>query len=281
MKPFGYESPPRTKWDRGRVIIMGGSSGTSFTVHIACMGAMRAGAGLTVAVVPTPLLPSLDTQKSYKILGFDDYNASLPSPVSSLLQSSHVLVAGMGIEENFRTIRRFFAQVLRKAPPWVVIDADLILALSQEPALLTYRSQKQQCLLTLNYRETEMLFGTKRPLEQSLLAFCREFNVALLLKHEAAILITNSGVALRTPNNTTPEIAVAGSGDLLAGLIGGLLAQNADIREAVETALSLRRNAASLYTQTTGDLVAHPNDIIPWIPYAWQTIKETREKGKR
>ncbi|MDO8603794.1 MAG: NAD(P)H-hydrate dehydratase [bacterium] len=270
---FGSKIAIHTKWDRGRVVIMGGSTGTAFAIHHACIGAMRSGAGLTVAMVPKTVVLALDYQATYKIVSYDGYHSVVPESLWHILKASNALVAGIGIEEDTNVIKEFFSRILNEFPNPMIIDADLSLSIGNDPSILIHRKVRNVCLLVLNVRETETVFGTKRPSKKLVTLFCKEFDIYVLIKGKVALLFSSDGIIHSVENRGFPEIAVAGSGDLLSGIIGGLLAQRLDIVTSVSTALELRSVATKIYLKKTGDIVAHPHDVAQCLPYAWQQIK--------
>jgi ADP-dependent NAD(P)H-hydrate dehydratase / NAD(P)H-hydrate epimerase len=265
-----------TKWDRGRVVICGGSLGTSFSVNNACLGAMRSGAGLVVAVVPSELAQSLDGKSLYKVVNFLDYKESLPMSIFDLIRKSNVFVAGMGIEKDLKTISIFFKKILKTNISNIIIDADLCRAIAEDMSLLRVK-KTSNCLLILNIRETEAIFNKKKPSLKKVVSLCKKFKIKILIKGKKLKLIDKTGLLYSAENDKFPEIALAGTGDFLSGLIGGLLAQNMSFVESVSTAFFLRNTAVRCYLHKTGDIIAYPSDIIKEIPRAWKFMKQRKE----
>jgi len=118
-----------TKWDRGRVLVIGGSQGAIFSVDIAVKSAMKGGAGLVVACVPDNVVATLESRGGfYKIKGVGKYDNpnGFSDTMSDIVSKSHCIVAGMGIEDDANHILPFFGKMLAEITIPCVVDADLI-----------------------------------------------------------------------------------------------------------------------------------------------------------
>ena len=116
-----------SKRDRWRILILGGSLGTTFTVKNCAEAAMRAWAGLVVACVKEELVPILESNSGkFKIKKICWYNMDSARKVLDLLEQSNTMVLWMWIEENILKKSKFFLEIINNTSKQLVIDADLI-----------------------------------------------------------------------------------------------------------------------------------------------------------
>lgn len=262
-----------TKWDRGRVLVIGGSQGALFSVDTAVRSAMKGGAGLVVACVPDNVVATLESRGGfYKIKGIGKYDSlnGFSDTVSDIASKSHCIVAGMGIEDNADHILSFFGKMLAEITIPCVVDADLINLICKHRELLSRRQNKHIAfVLTLNRHEAQNLFGSYKPNEQVVASVSKRFNTWIVLKGaDTKIFSPEDGHHVHS-SEKIPEMAVAGMGDVLSGLIGSFIAQGDDMLHAIQLALTIRKNAARYYLDKTGAKIVLPEDVIASIPHVW------------
>ncbi len=234
----------------GHVFLLGGSSGKSGAMVLAAQGAQASGAGLITAALPHGLLAALEARLAAPMsLGLpENSQQSLSmSGLAALLEapaSSWVVGPGLGQDEEARALACAF---LNKNTLPVVVDADALNALAPlagKPiaagqALLTPHPGEAARLLNLSVGQVQ---------KNRLLAaqeIARQSGAVCLLKGAASVLAHPDGRALinHTGNNL---LASGGSGDVLAGLAGGLLAQGLSAWEAGALAAYAHGLAADL-----------------------------------
>ena len=252
------------KGNFGHVLVVGGTFGSAGgkagAPALAALAALRAGAGLVTAAVPAPalavvasLVPELMTwpleanpagQVSEKNLA--------PEQIAALIEGKTVLAIGPGLGQSPETVK-FTTGLLSSTQIPAVIDADALNILAAKPVLLAKLAHKAQRTLVLTPHPGEMarLAGiTVAKVQANRLETARSFaqrmGVTLVLKGARTIIAHPDGrVAVNTTGN--PGMAKGGSGDLLTGLIAGLLAQYpGDVRRAVEAAVYLHGLSADL-----------------------------------
>ncbi|HEY1766786.1 MAG TPA: NAD(P)H-hydrate dehydratase [Terracidiphilus sp.] len=252
------------KGNFGHVLVIGGTFGSAGgkagAPAMTAMAASRAGAGLVTAAVPAPALPvvaavapelmtcPLTAMPSGQIA--EDNLA--PDRVSALLAGKTVLAIGPGLGQSPETAK-FTTGLLSSSDLPAVIDADALNILAAQPMLLSRLSHRGKRMLVLTPHPGEMarLTGTTvAHVQANRLEIARDFaqrmGVTLVLKGARTLIAHPDGrVAVNTTGN--PGMAKGGSGDLLTGLIAGMIAQYPhDFARAVEAAVYLHGLSADL-----------------------------------
>ena len=254
------------KWDKWRLIIMWGDIWTSFTTRNAVQAARRSGCWVVVACVPDKIVPILD--KDFKVLPFWDYWDIDYDSVLWLMNQSHAICFGIGIEAPLSTISKIVTRLLDEVWKPIVLDADWVKCIQEQVNILNERKSRHQItILTLNTQETEYVFGSKTPSSDIVSAFSVQNWVHILLKWPSTKVYIPDGSIKNMTTNDCPEMANAGSGDVLIGLIWWFLAQGRTPLESILAAVEIRRAAAKYYLSKTGDIVAQPEDIVDNIRY--------------
>jgi NAD(P)H-hydrate epimerase len=266
----------------GHVLVVGGTMGTaggkSGAPAMAALAALRAGAGLVTAAVPAPALelvaavaPELMTFPLAAIPAGEIAAANLaPEVMAALMNGKSVLAVGPGLGQSPQTVK-FTTGLLVGSQIPAVIDADALNILAAKPALLAelVRRGERTLVLTPHPGEMARLAGiTVAEVQANRLEVARTFaqrkGVTLVLKGARTVIAHPDGsVAVNTSGN--PGMAKGGSGDLLTGLVAGLLAQYPDdAARAVEAAVYLHGLAADLavreadqHTLLATDTLAH------------------------
>lgn len=260
QKPRAAEA---NKGNFGHVLVVGGSfgaaGGKAGAPAMTSMAAMRAGAGLVTAAVPAPALPviasytpelmtfPLEANDAGEIL---PVNAS-PQNLAGLLKGITVLAVGPGMGQG-ADVQQFFALLLNMTQQPVVIDADGLNILSHMRELIPQLARNgRTVVLTPHPGEMARLAGiSTKEVQANRLDIAREFamrkRVHVVLKGARTLIAHPDGsVAVNTSGN--PGMAKGGSGDVLTGIVAGMLAQfPKDAARAVEAAVYLHGLAADL-----------------------------------
>jgi hydroxyethylthiazole kinase-like uncharacterized protein yjeF len=259
---------PRTaaanKGNFGHVLVVGGAFGSAGgkagAPAMTALAAMRVGAGLVTAAVPAPaapvvatIAPELMTLPMEAAPDGSIAEANLhPNQLSALLAGKTVLALGPGLGQNHETVK-FVAGLLESTQIPAVIDADAlnILAANQEILARLSSNGQRTVVLTPHPGEMARLAGTTvAEIQANRLEAARGFatrlRVTLVLKGARTLIAHPDGrVAVNTTGN--PGMAKGGSGDLLTGMIAGLLAQYPQAAaRAVEAAVYLHGLSADL-----------------------------------
>ena len=250
------------KGNFGHVLVVGGSLGSTGgktgAPVMAALAAMRAGAGLVTAAVPAPALPVVASftpeLMTWPLAATREGQIAArnlqPKQLAALMAGKTVLAIGPGLGQGAETAR-FTAGLLGATKMPAVIDADALNILAAKPALLAKLAKGRTIVLTPHPGEMARLAGTTvaevqaKRLETAR-EFARRMGVTLVLKGARTLIAHPDGrVAVNTSGN--PGMAKGGSGDVLTGLIAGLLAQYPDDpARAVEAAVYLHGLVADL-----------------------------------
>jgi NAD(P)H-hydrate epimerase len=246
------------KGNYGHVLVVGGSVGRSGAPSMTSLAALRSGAGLVTAAVPAAVLgqvsavaPELMTHPLPASLtgGISD-KSLLPDFLAELMERKTVLAIGPGLGQTAETVK-FVTGLLAATKIPAVIDADALNILAAKPVLLAKLAKGRTVMLTPHPGEMARLAGISISEVQAnrlevARGFAERFGVTLVLKGARTLVAHPDGrVAVNTTGN--PGMAKGGSGDLLTGLVAGLLAQYADEAAiAVEAAVYLHGLAADL-----------------------------------
>jgi len=264
----------------GHVLIVGGARGYTGAVKMAALAAARSGAGLVTACVPEPLadvvasglfeimtfpLPATDTA------GLSD--AAL-SPALEYAAGRDVAVVGPGIGQHLQT-QRFARDFAAVCPKPLVIDADGLNALAGDTGVL--RRAQAPVILTPHPGEMARLAGigvrdVQADREHAASSFAVQYGCIVVLKGHGTVIAAPDG-ALHVNTTGNAGMASGGTGDVLSGLIGGLLAQKMAPLEAAILGVYAHGLAGDLAAaeKTQRGMIA--SDLIGSLPAAWHKLE--------
>jgi ADP-dependent NAD(P)H-hydrate dehydratase / NAD(P)H-hydrate epimerase len=248
------------KGNFGHVLVVGGTFGSAGgkagAPAMASLFALRSGAGLVTAAVPAPALavvasfaPELMTLP-LAVTGAGQIAAKNieKKRLAALMEGKTVLAIGPGLGQGVETAK-FLTGLLSATKIPAVIDADALNILAAKPALLKKLAKGRTFVLTPHPGEMSRLAGTTiAKIQANRLETARNFaermGVTLVLKGARTLIAHPDGrVAINTSGN--PGMAKGGSGDVLTGLMAGLLAQFPhDPAQTVQAAVYLHGLAA-------------------------------------
>lgn len=245
--------PDAHKGDCGHVLVIAGSFGKTGAAQLAARAAGRAGAGLVTLVAPASLYPiyaggALEVMT--EALPDDDGRIQFDEVrLAALLEGKNAVVIGPGIGTHdgaARTVRWLLSNI--ELP--IVIDADAITVLARDAAIL--RVSRAQPLLTPHPGEMSRLLGNVTAAVQSDRAgvarrFATEYRCTLVLKGARSVIAAPDGWVWVNPTGN-PGMASGGMGDVLSGILGGLLAQGLSSDEAARLGVYLHGAVADQIT---------------------------------
>lgn len=259
--PFGH------KGTFGKVLLLCGSRGFTGAAYLAAMGALRSGAGLVYLGVPESIY-AIEAVKLNEPVVFPlpDKEGKLsaeaiPQILNRLPAMDAILIGcGLGISEGTLAVVK---AVLENAVCPVVLDADGINVLSGHMDIL--RGRQYPTILTPHdgeFRRVGGSVGDDRMASAG--AFASEFGCVLLLKgHRTCVTDGVTGYVNRTGNS---GMAVGGSGDVLAGILTGLLGQGMEPLKAAACAAWLHGAAGDLCASELGQYAMLPTDMLSALP---------------
>lgn len=212
------------KGDYGHSLIIGGSYGKIGSISLTATATLRAGAGMVTIYAPECGYEILQTLLPEAMVITDEGKEQLQAIQFDL--EPDVICFGMGAGTSKETLATF-GELLQRTENPMVIDADGLNMLSKKKELIDLVPKNS--VLTPHPKELERLIGTWKDDFDKLKkakAFSKRYQVILVLKD--AHTITVSGENMYINNSGNPGMSTAGAGDVLAGVITGLISQKYD-----------------------------------------------------
>jgi len=242
------------KGDYGHVLVVGGAAGKTGSVAMSGLAALRMGAGLvTVACADSSrLAPELMTQSLDAVS----------------LERMTVLAIGPGLGVN----RELVSKLTGEAKVPTVIDADGLNSI----AGTDFRGRGVETVLTPHPGEMGRLLGLKAAVKpEDRVPTARQFaidrSVCLVLKGFRTLIAFPDG-KVWINSTGSPAMAKGGTGDVLTGLIAGLIAQARDIGLAVRAAVWLHGRAGELAAEELTEYCVLATDLLTYLPRAIREV---------
>jgi hydroxyethylthiazole kinase-like uncharacterized protein yjeF len=269
------------KGDYGHLLVLAGSVGKTGAAALACKAAMRVGAGLVTLGIPRSLneimevkltetmtMPLPETKS--RTLGLDAFRE-----IMEISQGIQALVIGPGISTTDETAQ-LVRKLVKSLPFPLVIDADGLTALSVEPEIL--KDIESPIILTPHPGEMARLTGlSSKAIQEDRIEtsrnFAIEYGVYLVLKGSRTIIAQPDGNIHINPSGN-PGMASGGTGDVLTGMIGGLVCQGLRPASAAIAATYIHGLAGDLVADERGEMALIATDLLEKIPHV------LREMGK-
>lgn len=261
---YPWPGPTDHKYSRGHALVVGGGTETTGAARLAARAALRAGAGaVTLACPPGALIvyaQALEAVMTRAIAEPGGFDALL----ADARKNAVLLGPGNGVGETTR--KRVCASLAAKKS--CVLDADALTSFENQPSEL-FNAITSPCLLTPHEGEFARLFAHQGDKPGRARAAAAESGAVVLLKGADTVIAAPDGrVAIN--HNAPPELATAGSGDVLAGIAVSLLAQGMTAFDAACAAAWLHGEAAA---RIGPGLIAE--DISEALPMVLSALKET------
>ena len=268
--------PRAHKYDFGHVLVIGGSKGMVGAPYMAGMSALRAGAGL-VTIASFPEVINQLESRTLEIMTSElplETQAAVTYLMSLTAQRRiSVVVMGPGVNT---LLARVCCTLLPQLTVPVVIDAGVLTALGDDISVLAQAAEANHGLiLTPHWGEYAKLrkvdISDEERAEAEAAKFVQHYQVTLVLKGHQTLVATKYGNLYRN-NSGNAGMATAGTGDVLAGVIAGLLAQGMSPQLASEWGVYLHGLAGDLAAnkKTQPGMIA--TDLIESLPEAWARI---------
>jgi hydroxyethylthiazole kinase-like uncharacterized protein yjeF len=267
----------------GRVLVTAGSINYIGAAYLACSGALRVGAGLVTLATTGSLqqiLAAKLTETTY--LPLPESRPGIVSVEAADIIARHlkqydVFLLGCGLGQDTSTVEFVSSLILEKELPLSVLDADALNILSRIPdwwqwltddAILTPHpgEMARLCNLTIDEVQSDRLGIARR--------FAAEWHKIIVLKG-AYTVIANSDGRCRISPFANPGLASAGTGDVLAGVITGLLAQGLSPFDAASLGVYLHGETGDMVRNTLGDTGMIASDLLTALPVVIKQLKGT------
>lgn len=258
----------------GHALLIGGSYGKVGAITLAARSALSAGAGLVSAFVPTCGYIPLQTAFPEAMV-ITDTNERYITDIKFELKPS-VIGIGPGMGTNPET-KAAFKKLLENNQVPLVIDADAINILSQDQELL--KLLPENSVLTPHNGELQRLLGDWKDdfdkLEKAKV-FSKTYKVILILKGAHTIAVIGDKLYVNATGN--PGMATAGCGDVLTGIITGMLAQGYDSLVASIFGIYLHGKAGDIAVETTGYQSLIASHLIEFLGDAYMDLFKRPEQ---
>ncbi|MCH9659501.1 MAG: NAD(P)H-hydrate dehydratase [Bacteroidetes bacterium] len=242
----------------GHALLVGGSKGKVGAMVLATKAALRSGAGLATALVPGAALNILQTSVPEAMVITDTGDDFLQTCAHSIKTPSIGIGPGMGLNEV--TVKGFLRLLSETNSP-MVIDADAITILATNSKAM--KDVPSGSICTPHVGELKRLVGEWTDDYDKLAkvkAFSKEHKVGVVIKGANTMTVFGDDIFVNTTGN--PGMATAGSGDVLTGIITGLLAQGYDPQVAAMFGVYLHGSAGNIVTASQGFEALMASDII-------------------
>ncbi len=276
-------SRPRTanKGTFGKLLVVAGSVNYTGAASLACRGALRSGTGLVTLATAASLHPVIAAGVA------EVTHLPLPeSPVGYIGSEAaytvcanarpyDALLVGCGLGRNPATAE-FIRSLLHRCPDLpLVLDADALNILSEEPDWSNHFNR--DTVITPHPGEMSRLAGITIPQVQADRLGCardyaEKWNKTIVLKGAYSAVAAPDGRCRISPF-INPGLASGGTGDVLAGIIGGLAAQGMALFDAASLGVFLHGTAGERVRARLGETGMIASDLLPELPLAIQDLK--------
>jgi ADP-dependent NAD(P)H-hydrate dehydratase / NAD(P)H-hydrate epimerase len=285
-------SSEANKGNFGHVLVIGGSLGKAGAAAMAGMSALRVGAGLSTIATPKSVLPTVagfhpevmtepleETEAGTISLRALEYGR-----LDSVVEHKTVLAIGPGISRNTETAE-FVRTIVGKYKVSMVVDADGLNAF--EGCTEKLKGDGRPLVITPHPGEmSRLIASTVAAVQRDRLnvarSFARDHQLIVVLKgHRTLIASPDGTIWVNTSGN--PGMATGGTGDILTGMVAGLLAQHpARLLDAVVAAVYLHGLAGDIARDINGEESLVATDLVKFLPQAFYRVRrQARERTVR
>ena len=277
-------TPDAHKGKYGHILVIAGSVGKTGAASLASVSALRVGAGLVTLALPASLNPVLE-RKLTEVMTHpvaetpaQTLSTSAEKELLELARNKSAVVLGPGLSTHQET-QALIRKLIQSIEVPIILDADGINALSGH--LEPLKASRAPVILTPHPGEMSRLLDLSSPqIQNDRLGhagrFSREHRVWLVLKGALTILADPEGSLSINPTGNE-GMATGGTGDVLSGVLGGLLAQGLPPSEAMKTGTYLHGLAGDLAASQKGTMGLIASDIIDKLPQALQWIQDASQ----
>jgi hydroxyethylthiazole kinase-like uncharacterized protein yjeF len=276
LREVPHREAASTKFSSGNVFILGGSRGLTGAPSMAALAAMRAGAGYVTVGAATSLELSFTVRLlEAMMVGLPEQEGALTpeaiEPTLSAIGRSDAVVLGPGLGRSPQA-QAFARELVLRVDVPVVIDADGLNALAGHVEELLPR-RRWPTVLTPHAGELGRLLELEsKEIERSRLTHARDasmrWNAYLVLKGDDTLIAAPTG-RVAVSRGSAPGLATAGTGDVLSGMIGAMLAKGLSPAPAACAAVYAHVRAGQLAAAPHGADGVIASDVIRALPAAF------------
>ena len=258
VKPEPFEKRLRSahKGNYGHVLVVGGDLGYSGAARLAAEAALRVGSGLVSVATRKEHAPYLNIARPELMCrGVDNIDE-----LDNLLEKATVLLIGPGLGQS-EWSQMLFNKAIETGKP-LVLDADGLNLLAESPR------SKANWILTPHPGEAARLLGIATKAIQAdrfaaVQAIRKRYGGTVVLKGAGTLIASAEKIAVSTTGN--PGMASGGMGDVLAGVIAGLNAQNLNLETAARQGVHLHGAAADQAAESDGERGLLASDLFYYL----------------
>jgi hydroxyethylthiazole kinase-like uncharacterized protein yjeF len=273
--------PNDHKGSFGHLLIVAGSPGKTGAAAMSAQSSLRSGAGLVTLGVPSDLNPILETKLTEEMtvpLPQTDDGLCAPEAfgkIMELLQDKSALVLGPGLGQG-SGVTQLVPQLIREIKVPTLIDADGLNALIESQEVL--KEAQIPLVITPHPGEMARLTGKNTDeVQADRVGVAREFALstgAVVVLKGARTVIADSDGTVFINISGNPGMASAGTGDVLSGIIGGLMAQGVSPLDAAVLGTYLHGRTGDLAEEDVGEVSLTATDLLEYLPDAIQEVYE-------
>ncbi len=265
VKRLPVRSPNANKGTFGKVLVIAGAENYPGAAYLACAGAYRVGAGL-VALATEPSVKAIVSKQLPEVTFVN------PDEGFGKLNKYDALLIGPGLDQSGQAVG-LIEQLFNNELPPTVIDGDGLNILSKTKkwweklsakAILTPHPGEMARLTDISIEEIQK--------DRTTIArdFAKKWGTVVVLKGPDTVIVSPAGEILVSPF-ANPVLATAGTGDVLAGAIAGLLAQGVKPFDAAGVGVYIHGLAGERIREKVGNAGALASELLPLLP---QVIKD-------
>jgi len=267
------------KGHTGHLLVLAGSPGKTGAAALTATAAMRTGVGLVTLGVPQSLNPVLETMVTETMtVGLPEtadgaLDETAHKSVISLMAGKRCLAMGPGLGTH-KSTGRLVRRLIEESPIPLVVDADGLNLIAPEPSVLS--RQRSPIVLTPHPGEMARLSGHSTADIQDdrvghARAFAERHQVHLVLKGAATVVARPDGTVYVNATGN-PGMAAGGMGDVLTGLIAGLVTQGMEAGAAAQTGVYLHGAAADRMAAKRAPVGYLATDVLDTLPEAMDEL---------
>lgn len=268
-KRYKPVDPKTHKGTQGHALLIGGSYGKMGAIALSSKAALKSGCGLVTAFIPKCGYAIVQISLPEAMIITDAQKNHISKIMYDIQPQAIGIGPGMGKEkETQKALQRF----LKANDVPLVIDADGLNILAQNQ--LWYSQLKPGTILTPHPKELERLLGKWFSDEEKLqmaVEFSQKHKVIMVLKGAPTQIVDGETIYENTTGNAA--LATAGSGDVLTGILTGLLAQAYEPIDAALLGVYLHGLTADIASPEMGTASFIASDIIAYLGKAFLTLQ--------
>jgi len=261
------------KYQFGHVLVMGGAPGMVGAPLLAAQAALRTGAGLVTLASDEAVIEKLEGRVAELLTLVVPPKDAIAMVKGFILERKvSTIVVGPGMSSQSAG---FIRELIQSTDLPMVIDGGAIGALQDHLQTLE-RAPSKQIVLTPHLGEFRKIYTEELPKERPALqlivkAFSQQYEATLVLKGKPTYVAHPDGSLYENPTGN-PGLATAGAGDVLSGVIAGIIAQGIELAPTVDAAVFLHGLAGDIAVQAKTQPGMIASDIIEAIPEAFKAI---------